>query len=222
MKGSEQDQPRCMRCIDCETFAFMTLLFPFFCINFQAHGTAYWSIFWDIMRSSRQGCSAADGSIAPQSSVSCSEVPSSILPLELWRVIFLYLPLRDLCHCAQVCSEWYLLVSSLDSTVWKRFFLQSIEWQHPLWPKMDSGEALKPWRHLYREHFHATRAWAKIKDRPNTTSCINIFQRKRESKIIRVGPLCEHESLKSALSVAGEYDKILIAPGGSYPLPLMI
>ena len=141
-------------------------------------------------------------------SIKCVTAPpesetTNVLPLELWRVVFLYLPLRELCRCSQVCRAWCHLVSSLDSTVWKRLFLQNLEWRHPHWPQMDSGEEkLKSWRHLYREHFYASRAWLRIKEMPNATSCISIFPRKRERKTIHVGPRYRHESLRSALSVA--------------------
>ena len=145
-----------------------------------------------------------------------------LLPLELWRVVFSYLPVRELCRCAQVCHEWSHLVASLDTTIWKRHFLRSPEWRHPLWPKDDGGEVVRPWRHLYREHDQASRAWSNNMHTPDTTTCIQLFHKKKERKTIRVGPLYEHESLKSALSVASDYDRILIAPGSHNLMHMII
>jgi F-box protein 10 len=40
-----------------------------------------------------------------------------------------------------------------------------------------------------------------------------MLQRSRERQTIEVGPGLQHETIKSALSVAGEYDRILVHPG---------
>ena len=47
------------------------------------------------------------------------------------------------------------------------------------------------------------------------TNCNSVYfnRRKRERKILLVGPGHIHETLKSALSVASEYDRIVLSPG---------
>ena len=134
------------------------------------------------------------------------------LPLELWRVVFSYLPVKELCHCCQVTKAWNQIVSSLDNTVWKRHFLQVQEWKHPHWPRFQS-EALVFWKQIYREHHLASKLWTNLIHLNDQAHCMNLLSRRKEKKIITVGKGRDHDTLKSALSVASEYDRILISPG---------
>ncbi len=145
--------------------------------------------------------------------VSEIRVTSGGLPLELWQVLFSYLPYNDLCHCAQVCKTWRHLVTSLDNTTWKAHFLHSYEWRHPAWPRNQDSYEVKSWQKLYKEHFLTSRIWTQgIRD-AEQAQCMTLFRRRHERKTILVGKGKEHESLKSALAVASDYDRILISPG---------
>ena len=134
------------------------------------------------------------------------------LPLELWRVVFSYLPVTQLCHCCQVSKAWNQIVCSLDSTVWKHHFLKVKEWRHPHWPRFHSEDYIC-WKRMYREHYLDSKLWANLIHHIDQTHCMNLIHRRKERKTITVGKGCEHETLKSALGVASEYDRILISPG---------
>jgi F-box protein 10 len=136
------------------------------------------------------------------------------LPQELWRIVISYLPVASLCVCSQVCKSWHNLVDSLDNTTWKRYFMMSREWKHPQWPKFTSPEDLQQsWQRLYKEHIIAARFWSRVNIEPDQANCLNVFRRRNNPKTIRVGPAHEHTTLRSALNVASDYDRILIAPG---------
>lgn len=132
------------------------------------------------------------------------------LPVEIWRIIFNFLNPFDLCRCVCVCKQWNSIIYSLDITTWRRLFLSSHEWRHPHWP-CEESEPTKPWRILYRENYLISKMWCQKS--MQSVSCLHVFKRRRERKVINVGPGFEHETFRSALNVACEYDRILLHPG---------
>ena len=67
-----------------------------------------------------------------------------------------------------------------------------------------------------REHYKISQLWAQAATIPGQSSCLFKIKKKHERKIIIVGRGCEHETLKSALSVATDYDKIYINSGEKF------
>ncbi|XP_072137960.1 F-box only protein 10 isoform X2 [Mobula birostris] len=134
------------------------------------------------------------------------------LPLELWRLILAYLPLPDLGRCCVVCRAWYELVISLDNTRWRQLCLGCNDCKHPNWPNQPDVEP-HSWREAFRQHHLASKIWTKNAQDVESSNCLHLFRRKKDRKTIFVGPTSEHLNLRSALSVANVYDKILVCPG---------
>ncbi|CAH1773627.1 unnamed protein product [Owenia fusiformis] len=134
------------------------------------------------------------------------------LPLELMRVVLSYLNVTDLCRCACVCNSWNELVKSLDKTTWKFWYKRNLEWRLPLWPMSQDEEAIS-WQRAYRENYIASKIWAIGGGNSEKTNCLLVFRRKRERRTLHVGAGLEYTTLKSALAVANDYDRILIHPG---------
>lgn len=134
------------------------------------------------------------------------------LPWEIWRLVIAYLPLPDLCRISCVCRAWNDLVHSLDNTRWKSFYKNSIEWKLPQWPLNEYSEPVS-WKAAYRDQYLASRFWTLGAREPQQANCLYVFKRKRDHKTLHVGRDKEHETVRSALSVANEYDKIVIHPG---------
>ena len=134
------------------------------------------------------------------------------LPLELWRLVFSYLPVADLCRSAQVCRSWDNLVASLDNTTWKTHFLHNHEWKHPDWPKSLENEPAS-WRLAYKQHAQCTRLWLRCAAGIDTTKCMGMIWPRYERRTIHVGPEGEYSTLKKALAAASPFDRIMLAPG---------
>ncbi|KAL5013734.1 hypothetical protein ScPMuIL_008004 [Solemya velum] len=134
------------------------------------------------------------------------------LPWEIWRIVLSYLSAEDLCKSSCVCKTWNDLVLSLDSTRWRELYLHRRDWKHPFWPINTDTEPLS-WKKAFRDHYFFTRFWTRTFREPDTATCLYVFKRKKDRKVIRVGSGMEHESLKSALSVANDFDKIVVYPG---------
>lgn len=111
-----------------------------------------------------------------------------------------------------VCKVWYEVVLSLDHTKWRDLYLRSTSWRHPYWPLNLNSEP-SSWREAYKEQHVASRFWTQIDRKPGTVTCMSVFKRTKLSKTITVGVGKEYESLKSALAVANEYDRIEVYPG---------
>lgn len=143
---------------------------------------------------------------------SASEELKSGPPVEIWRVIFSYLGACDLCHCAIVSKEWNTLVDSIDSTHWKKLYLQTLKhkrWKHPFWP---NETHVKPdsWKNSYRLRYLSSRLWLLNDIRPTCT--IHIFKRGRNRRILSVGVGKPFHSIKAALDKANPYDEIYVYP----------
>uniref|UniRef100_A0A3Q3WC15 F-box domain-containing protein n=1 Tax=Mola mola TaxID=94237 RepID=A0A3Q3WC15_MOLML len=134
------------------------------------------------------------------------------LPIELWRVILAYLPLPDLGRCCQVCRAWRELVLSLDNTRWRQLCLCCPECRHPNWPSQPHLEP-QSWREALKQHALATRTWTQNGPELQSSACLLFFRRRKDRKVWHVGPGCEFETLCSALSVAGPYDRVVLHPG---------
>ncbi|XP_052234525.1 F-box only protein 10-like isoform X2 [Dreissena polymorpha] len=135
------------------------------------------------------------------------------LPYEVWAIILSYLPVEDLCRSAMVCKTWYEVVVSLDHTRWRELYLTSNEWRHPYWPLNLQSEP-RSWRQAYRDQHVASTFWTQIDNRPiAAVSCMSVFKRTKLRKTITVGVGKAFESLKGALGVANDYDRILVYPG---------
>ena len=39
---------------------------------------------------------------------------------EIWRIVFSFLKAKDLCRCQCVCKDWKTVVTSIDTTRWKK------------------------------------------------------------------------------------------------------
>ncbi|KAL8576007.1 hypothetical protein ACOMHN_052025 [Nucella lapillus] len=134
------------------------------------------------------------------------------LPLEIWQIIFSYLSFRDLCSVARVSKTWYDLALSVDVTRWKELYLARPEWRHPYWP-LNSNLEPSSWKLAFRSQYMSTRFWYRCSQQAHKAGCMTLWKRARERQVIEVGPGLQHETLKSAFSVASEYDKILVHPG---------
>uniref|UniRef100_H3DKC1 F-box protein 10 n=1 Tax=Tetraodon nigroviridis TaxID=99883 RepID=H3DKC1_TETNG len=134
------------------------------------------------------------------------------LPVELWRIILAYLPLPDLGRCCQVCCAWRELILSLDNTRWRQLCLGCPESRHPNWP---SQPHLEPpsWREALKQHAIATRTWTQNGPELQSSACLLFLRRRKDRKVWHVGPGCELETLRSALVVAGPYDRVVLHPG---------
>ncbi|KAK7484389.1 hypothetical protein BaRGS_00024394 [Batillaria attramentaria] len=134
------------------------------------------------------------------------------LPLEIWQIIFSFLSVRDLCRVARVSKTWYELALSIDMTRWKELYLSCGEWKHPFWP-MNVRADPPSWKNAYRDQYLSTRFWIQGTRLAQMAGCMSLLKRNRERQTIEVGPGLEHQTLKSALAVANDYDKILVHPG---------
>lgn len=132
--------------------------------------------------------------------------------MELWRLILAYLPLPDLGRCCQVCRAWRELILSLDNTRWRQLCLGCPESRHPNWP---SQPHLEPpsWREALKQHAIATRTWTQNGPELQSSACLYFLRRRKDRKVWHVGPGCELETLRSALVVAGPYDRVVLHPG---------
>ncbi|KAG8454971.1 hypothetical protein GDO86_001260 [Hymenochirus boettgeri] len=134
------------------------------------------------------------------------------LPLELWRLILAYLPLRDLGRCGMVCHSWYDLIISLDNTRWRQLCLGCVECRHPNWPIKPDVEP-KSWREAFKQHYVASRTWTKNAQDLESSNCLYLFRRKKDRRTLYVGYGCEYENLRTALASANVYDRIMLLPG---------
>ncbi|KAM5194702.1 F-box only protein 10 [Mantella aurantiaca] len=134
------------------------------------------------------------------------------LPLELWRLILAYLPLRDLGRCGLVCRSWYDLIISLDNTRWRQLCLGCVECRHPNWPIKPEVEP-KSWREAFKQHYVASKTWTKNAQDLESSNCLYLFRRKKDRKVLYVGYGCEYENLRTALASANIYDRIMLQPG---------
>ncbi|XP_051851947.1 F-box only protein 10 [Antechinus flavipes] len=134
------------------------------------------------------------------------------LPLELWRLILAYLRLPDLGRCSLVCKAWYELILSLDSTRWRQLCLRCIECRHPNWPNQPDVEP-RSWREAFKQHYLAAKTWTKNAQELESSNCFYLFRRRKDRRVLYVGPGCEFDNLGSALTSANIYDRIVLFPG---------
>ncbi|KAF7241211.1 F-box only protein 10, partial [Varanus komodoensis] len=134
------------------------------------------------------------------------------LPLELWRLILSYLRLPDLGRCSLVCRAWYELILSLDNTRWRQLCLGCIECRHPNWPNQPDVEPWS-WREAFKQHYLASKTWTKNSQDFESSNCFYLFRRKKDRRVLYVGPGCEFDNLRSALLSASSYDRIVLLPG---------
>ncbi|XP_053558692.1 F-box only protein 10 [Bombina bombina] len=134
------------------------------------------------------------------------------LPLELWRIILAYLPLRELGRCGLVCRSWYDLILSLDNTRWRQLCLGCIECRHPNWPIHPEVEPIS-WREAFKQHYVASKTWTKNAQDLESSNCLYLFKRKKDRRVLYVGYGCEYENLRTALASANVYDRIMLQPG---------
>lgn len=134
------------------------------------------------------------------------------LPLELWRVTFEYLSVRDLCRCSLVCLEWRELVKSLDSTRWKELYLSFKKWKHPNWPNFTWKEP-KSWKETYKIHHLASKQWMNRSIEVRCSPFFYVFRRRNERRVLSVGHGREFLAIRSAISAASPFDCILIYSG---------
>ncbi|XP_061178046.1 F-box only protein 10-like isoform X2 [Saccostrea echinata] len=134
------------------------------------------------------------------------------LPWEIWRIILSYLSAEELCRCACTCKTWNDLVISLDSSRWKELYLQCSDWKHPFWPINTDSEPAS-WKLAFKEQYLSVRFWGRNLREPDSATCLYVLKRRKERKVIQVGRDMQHTSLKSALAVANDYDRIEIYPG---------
>ncbi|KAM8961348.1 F-box only protein 10 isoform 1-T1 [Pelodytes ibericus] len=134
------------------------------------------------------------------------------LPLELWRLILAYLPLRDLGRCGLVCRSWYDLILSLDNTRWRQLCLCCVECRHPNWPIQPDVEP-KSWRDAFKQHYVASKTWTKNAQDLESSNCLYLFRRKKDRRVLYVGYGCEYENLRTAVASANIYDRIMLQPG---------
>ncbi|XP_054843097.1 F-box only protein 10 [Eublepharis macularius] len=134
------------------------------------------------------------------------------LPLELWRLILSYMRLPDLGRCSLVCRAWYELILSLDNTRWRQLCLGCIECRHPNWPNQPDVEPWS-WREAFKQHYLASKTWTKNSQDLEASNCFYLFRRKKDRRVLCVGPGCEFDNLRRALLSAGVYDRIVLLPG---------
>ncbi|WAR17383.1 FBX10-like protein [Mya arenaria] len=124
------------------------------------------------------------------------------LPYEIWAIIL----------SAMVCKTWNEVVLSMDHTKWKELYLLSTDWKHPYWPLNLHSEPIS-WREAYKHQYIATNFWTQIDRRPGNVTCMSVFKKTKARKTITVGVGKDFESLKAALAVANDYDRIMVYPG---------
>ena len=146
-------------------------------------------------------------------SESLDNEPGSPVPEEIWRLVFAHLSPVSLCRCAQVCKSWTSLVQSLDITTWRSHYLQSSEWQHPWWPLPRTEPESVSWQQAYSQNYSLSRRWLLGGREDSHSQCLLMFHRRKNRKTLHVGENCEYQTLKSALSAASDYDRILVHPG---------
>uniref|UniRef100_A0A7M4EZG7 F-box protein 10 n=1 Tax=Crocodylus porosus TaxID=8502 RepID=A0A7M4EZG7_CROPO len=134
------------------------------------------------------------------------------LPVELWRLILSYLHLPDLGRCSMVCRAWYELILSLDNTRWRQLCLGCIECRHPNWPNQPDVEP-QSWREAFKQHYLASKTWSKNTQDLESSNCFYLFRRKKDRRVLCVGPGYEFENLRVALAAANPYDRIVLLPG---------
>ncbi|XP_052764613.1 F-box only protein 10-like [Mya arenaria] len=134
------------------------------------------------------------------------------LPYEIWAIILSYLGVEDLSRSAMVCKTWNEVVLSMDHTKWKELYLLSTDWKHPYWPLNLHSEPIS-WREAYKHQYIATNFWTQIDRRPGNVTCMSVFKKTKARKTITVGVGKDFESLKAALAVANDYDRIMVYPG---------
>ncbi|XP_046546489.1 F-box only protein 10-like isoform X2 [Haliotis rubra] len=134
------------------------------------------------------------------------------LPWEIWQMILSYLNAADLCRGCCVSKTWNDLILSLDGSRWKELYLKCEDWKHPFWPLNIHSEP-PSWKQAYHDQYLSTRQWSQCSRDLSHSSCLYVLKRKKDRKIIRVGRGKEHSSLKSALSVANDFDRIEVYPG---------
>ncbi|CAG5119791.1 unnamed protein product [Candidula unifasciata] len=135
------------------------------------------------------------------------------LPWELWQLILSWLSASDLCRVSCVCKTWTELVASVDSTRWKELYLGCSEWRHPFWPLNIQTEP-PSWQLAYRDQYTSTRFWSHRRKRETkNVTCTSLFKKSTFQRSIHVGPGLPQESLKAALSIASDYDRIVMHPG---------
>lgn len=119
-------------------------------------------------------------------------------------------------------SEWiqtsisHVLLNFIQTFItlirWRELYLQCSDWKHPVWPINTDSEPAS-WRLAFKEQYLSVRFWGRNLREPDPATCLFVLKRKKERKVIRVGRSMEHTSLKSALAVANDYDRIEIYPG---------
>uniref|UniRef100_A0A8D0L6I4 F-box protein 10 n=1 Tax=Sphenodon punctatus TaxID=8508 RepID=A0A8D0L6I4_SPHPU len=134
------------------------------------------------------------------------------LPVELWRLILSYLRLPDLGRCSLVCRAWHELILSLDNTRWRQLCLGCIECRHPNWPNQPDVEP-QSWREAFKQHYLASKTWTKNTQDLESSNCFYLFRRRKDRRVLCVGPGCEFDNLRSALASASTYDRIVLLPG---------
>ncbi|ESO91105.1 hypothetical protein LOTGIDRAFT_122523 [Lottia gigantea] len=134
------------------------------------------------------------------------------LPIEIWQIILRHLKARDLCHICCVCQQWRDVMLYVDSTRWKELYSLCTDWKHPNWP-LDTTIEPSSWKDAYRDQYLANRFWQNGSKDFQYMTCLTVLKRTKMKRVINVGPGEEHESLRSALNVANDYDQICVHPG---------
>ncbi|NXJ70776.1 FBX10 protein, partial [Rostratula benghalensis] len=136
----------------------------------------------------------------------------SVLPVELWQLIFSYLRLPDLGRCSLVCRAWSELVLSLDRTRWRQLCLCCLQHRHPNWPNQPGVEP-PSWREAFKQHYLASKTWTKTTPDLDSSNCLSLFRRRKGRRQLCVGTGGEFSSLRAALAAAGPYDRLVLLPG---------
>ncbi|NXE83115.1 FBX10 protein, partial [Cochlearius cochlearius] len=134
------------------------------------------------------------------------------LPVELWQLILSYLRLPDLGRCSLVCRAWCELILSLDRTRWRQLCLGCLEHRHPNWPNKPGVEPWS-WREAFKQHYLASKTWAKNTQDLESSNCLSLFRRRKGWRRLRVGAGGEFSSLRAALAAASPYDRLVLLPG---------
>ena len=69
------------------------------------------------------------------------------------------------------------------------------------------------WQHLFSLHSIDSSLWLKLQEEAIQAKCFAPIFQKNWRTTIEVGVSCTHKTLRSALDVANQYDRILIHPG---------
>ncbi|XP_014818062.1 PREDICTED: F-box only protein 10 isoform X2 [Calidris pugnax] len=136
----------------------------------------------------------------------------SVLPVELWQLIFSYLCLPDLGRCSLVCRAWSELILSLDRTRWRQLCLGCLQHRHPNWPNQPGVEPLS-WREAFKQHYLASKTWTKTTPDLDSSNCLSLFRRRKGRRRLSVGAGGEFGSLRAALAAASPYDRLVLLPG---------